>query len=117
MHKIITGVKTTVKRAIANFNNDKLQNMDNTFAENMDFMTHQHTTATQQLTKSKDDNINRLHAEIGVLIVNISKEITTSPTIIDARNSIISNIAESGSKAIQAINSRIHTRLSALQTR
>ena len=104
MHKIINEVKTVTETTTEDINNDNLENMDTTFVENMDLMQQQHTTATIIIAKTKDDSIKKLHTEKNVLIVNISKEISASPSIKDARNSFISDIAESGSKTIHAIN-------------
>lgn len=104
MPKLINDVKIVVANATDNFNNDNMENMDATFAENMDIMRGQHTTANTIIAKTKDDSIEQLHVEINFLIANVSKEISASHSIKEVRDSFISDIIESGSKNFSAIN-------------
>ena len=56
-------------------NNEHLQNMDETFAENMDLMQQQHSSSTSNMEDTTHEAIAKLHSETDICIINISKDI------------------------------------------
>ena len=87
--------------------------MDSTFAENIDLMQQQHSSLTANIqvatTKATDEAITKLHSEMIICTVNISKEILDSPTINDKRDIIIVDIGQCCSTSLRAINKIVTT--------
>jgi len=116
--KVQTDIKITTDDLVASsvgnisiINNDHLQNMGDTFDENMDLMQQQYSSSITNIqvatTKAIDEVIDKLHSERDVCIVNISIEILDSPTTNDTRNVIIVDITQCRSKSLREINETV----------
>ena len=64
----------------------------------------------------KNESINKLHAEMDVLIVNISKEILTNPSIKEARDNILSGMDNSSKEATDTISTIVTSAQSTLES-
>ena len=104
MNRIITQVKTAVNTTSDVITNENLQSMDDNFAENMDLMQRQHVNATDSISDMKNESITKLNAEMKVLIGNISKDISTNPSIKEARDNILSGMDNSSKEATDTIS-------------
>ena len=109
--KVQTAVNITMDDLVASSinniytaNNNNLQNMDETFSENMDLKKKHHSSSTSNMDKTTNEAIAKLYSEINICIINISKDIKVNSTIKNMTDGIIAEIAKYKNNYILAIN-------------